>query len=162
MKNKLQDEMWGDIPSYTHKDEGIEGYITNYGSVEVNLQTGEVHCAAIGLGRDYGNTPMTMKIDGREFQVIRTQSQGSTMVARYDTPGYPNIYPRMPEMELMDVILMLSRDTNDHYAAKLVKKTFVSLVMNKCSLTLQEDRAIKSLLQSWRSPITGKRQPIRG
>ena len=68
----------GDIPSWYDKEDDLDGYTTNYGGMTVIHNTEKIDFACFGLGKDYGNIPMTIRIDNEEFQVMKDRPFGGS------------------------------------------------------------------------------------
>lgn len=150
----------GDAPSWYDEENDCEGYTTNYGGVKVIKGTGKIDFACIRLGSNYGNTHMTIRIDNQEFQVVESKSCESIGIAELNSSGYPYKHKELPSLDLIEILEMLEQDDNYHYAAILVKKTLISLIIKHIKLNKEEKQALKSLLSIWRKPIITKRQPI--
>lgn len=146
----------GNQIAWTNEEEGVACYTTNYGQVSVDLQTGEFVDCCFGLGRNYGNTQMGIKIYDGEFQVYKDTF--NTIYAELCSKNYP--YPRnKPSFPALEVIQMLQKDDNDGVAAILVKKEIVKLMFYHLKLNKSELIAIRELFKIWRKPIIS-RTPI--
>lgn len=150
----------GDIPSWYDKEDDLDGYTTNYGGMTVIHNTEKIDFACFGLGKDYGNIPMTIRIDNEEFQVMKDRPFGNVGVAELNSPGYPYKHKELPSFDLLEVLEMLQKDTNYHYATILVKKTLVRLMLKHFKFNKEEKQALKELFKIWRKPIVSERKPI--
>lgn len=150
----------GDIPSWYDKGDDLDGYTTNYGGMTVIHDTEKINFACFRLGRDYGNTSMTIKIGNEEFQVMKDRPFGNVGVAELNSPGYLYKHEELPSVGLLEVIGMLQKDTNYHYATVLVKKTLVKLMLKHFKFHKEEKQALKELFKIWRKPIIMERKPI--
>lgn len=143
---------------------GVKCYSTNFGQVEVDEETEEFVECCIGLGRNYPNTEIGIKIYDGEFQV--TKDTFNTIYAELCSKNFP--YPRNPRysIEVLEIIQILKNDDNDSIAAVLVKRELVKLMYQKLKLTRAELKALNELVASWRKPIltrietTVERHPI--
>lgn len=132
-------------------NEEVKCYTTNFGMVYVDIDTEEFVECCIGLGRNYPNTQICIKIFDDEFQV--TKDTFNTVYAELCSKNYP--YPRNPKysIEVLEIIQILKDDDNDSIAAVLVKKELVRLMYQKLKLTKAELKALNELVASWRKPI---------
>lgn len=150
--NNFKAQIDGEIPSWYDKDDDIDGYTTNYGGIQVIRKTGKLDFACIGLGKDYGNQPMTVKIIESEFQVLVSDSTGRGKT-ELTSPHYPYKLKELPRLDLIDVLEMLQKDTNMFYAAVLTKKTLIKQMMWYIKFSKEEQKALKELFKIWRKPI---------
>ena len=136
---------------------GIKCYNTNFGQVEVDESTEELKFCVIGLGKNTGNTEISVKIFDNEFQV--TKRMFNTSYAELCSSGYP--YPEKPNQSIkpMEVLQILRQDTNNSIAAIIVKKELVKLIVAKMKLERGELLLVRELLSDWRFPIIAN--PVR-
>ena len=159
MKNNFQAMMNGDISSTYNKNTNQYSYITNYGNIDVAKNTGKIEYACVGFGRNYKNTRMTIKIDGSQFQIIKTTPCGLG-IAELNSPNYSYKHKDLMELDLGEVLEMLKNDDNFYYVAILVKKTLIHLMLDTLKFNRQEKQMLKEVFSAWRKPIITKRTPI--
>lgn len=150
----------GDLPSWYNQEDNLDGYTTNYGGVTIVHGTELIKFACYGLGREYKNTSMTVRIkNSEEFQVEKTKT---SKAAELNSPGYPYPHKHVPTLSILEILEMLQKDENYYYAGMLIKKTLVRLMLKHFKFNKEEKRALKELFQIWRKPIVGKikRTPI--
>lgn len=143
---------------------GKKSYTTNFGQVVLDEKTDEFRECCIGLGRNQGNTEISIKIFDGEFQI--TKDTFNTVYAELCSKDFP--YPKKPNqtIEIVEVLKILQKDDNDSIAAIIVKKEIVKLMYQKLHFGKAELIALEELLASWRKPITKedlnppKREPI--
>lgn len=161
-KNQLD----GNEPSWVNENwygdgKTIVGYVTNFGMVEINQATGEVESAVIGVGRNQGNTQLSIKLIDNEFQVFKDTF--NTIWAELCSPDFP--YKKNPSQSIgiTEVLQVLQEDDNFSVAAIAVKKRLIWLMVNKLKFTTEERKALGRLLKAWRKPITKEdlKEPVK-
>lgn len=162
-KHPLSDEVLnGNEMAWTNW--GIKCYDTNFGQVELNEDTEELVSCCIGLGRNQGNTAMSIKIIGGEFQ-ITCDSFGSIW-AELCSPKYPykDYNPTKKSIEVNEVLQMLQKDNNYSIAAIIVKKKLIRLMKYQLHFTAVDKSELKELFRIWRKPVLKRdlvtRKPI--
>lgn len=133
------------------QNDEVKCYTTNFGTVEVDVNTEEFMECCIGLGRNYPNTQISIKIFDDEFQV--SKDTFGSMYAELCSKNFP--YPRNPKysIEVLEIIQILKDDDNDSIAAVLVKRELIKLMYQKLKLTRAELKALNELVAGWRKPI---------
>lgn len=132
---------------------GISCYNTNFGQVEVDEKTEKFVSCCIGLGRNQGNTEMTIKITKGEFQI--TRDSFGAVYAELCSPNYPyKHHKKTGTITVGEVLRMLQKDTNNSVAAIIVKKEIVTLLRKKrMNLIVDDYKEIRELFRIWRKPI---------
>ena len=145
----------GDLPSWFNKDTNSDHYTTNFGSVEINKDTREVGDVSIGLGRNQGNTQMSIYIYDAEYKV--TRDTFGSVYAQFCSPNakFPYTGQNVKQnIEVIDILKMLQKDDNHSVAAIAAKKEFIKLLCRYHKFSKQEAYELHLLLAIWRKPIT--------
>ena len=138
-------------------DEGVKCYNTNFGQVEIDKSTEELKFCVIGLGKNPGNTEISVKIFDNEFQV--TKDMFSTPYAELCSKGFPYSKNLNQSIKPMEIFQILRHDNNNSIAAIIVKKELVKLIVTNMKLERGELLLVRELLNDWRFPIIAN--PVR-
>lgn len=150
----------GESPSWYDKEDDLDGYTTNFGSMTVHHSTGEIDFACIGLGKNCGNTKMTVRIDGQEFQVSKDKPFGATGLSELNSPKYLYKNKDLPQLEVLEILEMLQMDDNYSLVAVIVKKALITSMIKYIKFSQEEKKSLKELFKIWRKPISVERIPV--
>lgn len=150
----------GNEPSIVSEEDNRVVYITNYGSVDVRLDTGELEFACMSIDRDRKYRWLAVKIVDGEFCVWVNRLGGTISESCYSSKfpyekGNGGLSPA-------EVFRSLAADENFSQAGIITKKTLVQLMMKRLNLNKEDKQELKELFSLWRKPIVLSRQPIKG
>lgn len=158
-KDKFILAIKGESPSWYDEENDIDGFTTNFGTLTIHRSTGVIDFACIGLGRNDGNTRMSVRIDGWEYQVSKDKSFGATGLSELNSPNYPYKHKELPQLSVLEVLEMLQQDDNYSLAAVIVKRALVTSMKKYVKFSQEEKQALRELFKIWRKPIV-TRVPI--
>lgn len=159
-----ESQLSGNEISWHSTEDNCDYYTTNFGQVQVQCDTEEILFATIGLGRNSGNTPISVRLIDGEFQV--TKDLFNTVNAQICSQNYPYKSKTNQVIELIELLKILQKDNNYSTAAVLVKKELIKRVCKEFEFNENESCELYRLLEIWRTPIITRhpvvhRKPIK-
>ena len=154
----MSEKLDGNSPSWYDEETNSDVYTTNFGQVKIQRETDEVIWCCIGIGRNQGNTPLSIKYwDDGEFSVYKNMFGKVSAELCSSHFEYPSKCKE--SLDLIEILEVLQKDDNYSIAAIAGKKELVKRLLNHFTFSKSESYELHKLFLIWRKPIT-KRTPI--